>query len=87
MARELFIPHRFRAHTRALVDHANTIIAEYQAQGFRLTLRQLFYQFVSRDLLENIQKQYRTLQRTLVNGRNAGEIDWDEIEDREHPGF
>jgi len=67
MARELFIPHRFRAHTRALVDHANTIIAEYQAQGFRLTLRQLFYQFVSRDLLENIQKQYRTLQRTLVN--------------------
>jgi len=83
MARELFIPHRFRAHTRALVDHANTIIAEYQAQGFRLTLRQLFFQFVSRDLLENIQKQYRTLQRTLVNGRNAGEIDWDEIEDRE----
>jgi hypothetical protein len=83
MARELFIPHRFQAHTRALVDHANRIIAEYQRQGFRLTLRQLFYQFVSRDWLENTQKQYRTLQRTLVNGRNAGEIDWDAIEDRE----
>jgi hypothetical protein len=83
MARELFIPHRFQAHTRALVDHANTIIAEYQAQGFRLTLRQLFYQFVSRDLLANTQNQYRLLQRTLVNGRNAGEIDWDGIEDRE----
>jgi hypothetical protein len=35
-----------------VVEQANTIIGEYQAQGFLLTLRQLFYQFVARGLLE-----------------------------------
>ena len=34
-----------------LISKANQIVREYQRQGFNLTLRQLYYQFVSRDFL------------------------------------
>jgi hypothetical protein len=43
MACELFTPWKPHAATLSVVEQANTIIGEYQAQGFLLTLRQLFY--------------------------------------------
>ena len=42
----------FRAGTLELITTANKIIAEYQAQGYDLTLRQLYYQFVARDIFQ-----------------------------------
>jgi hypothetical protein len=48
---EAFKAIRFRPATIALIDNINTIVGEYQALGFILTLRQLFYQFVSRPSL------------------------------------
>lgn len=72
----------FRATTRAMIDGANKIISEYLAAGFKLTLRQLYYQFVSRDLLENTVKSYKNLGSVVNDGRLAGLIDWDSIEDR-----
>lgn len=65
-----------------IVAKANEIIREYQAQGFDLTLRQLYYQFVSRDLLANKQSEYKRLGSIIVDGRLAGLIDWDAIVDR-----
>lgn len=65
-----------------IVKQANAIIAEYQAAGFVLTLRQLYYQFVSRDLLENTQRSYKRLGSIIADGRMAGLIDWSAIEDR-----
>ena len=50
MACETFVEKRFGAETRELIDQANGIVREYQDQNLRLTLRQLYYQFVSRDL-------------------------------------
>lgn len=41
----------------AVVAQANTIIEDYAAQGFDLTLRQLYYQFVSRGLIENSDRE------------------------------
>ncbi|MFZ3325828.1 MAG: hypothetical protein WA231_08015 [Methylocella sp.] len=64
------------------IEQANTILAAYAGQGFVLTLRQLFYQFVTRQLVENTQRNYDNLGDTLVNARNAGLVDWDLIEDR-----
>jgi hypothetical protein len=46
--REVFTPYKPHAATLAVVGQANTIIEEYLAQGFALTLRQLFYQFAAR---------------------------------------
>src|SRR5215471_232910 len=82
MACELFIPGKPHAATLAVVEQANTIIDEYLAQDFRLTLRQLFYQFVARALLENLFAQYKRLGGVIRNARDAGLIDWDAIEDR-----
>jgi len=66
----------------ALVGHVNAIIAEYETAGYSLTLRQVYYQLVSRDLIENSEKSYKHVGNLVNNGRLAGLIDWRAIEDR-----
>ena len=82
MACITFVSRTFSAKSKALINYANDIVAEYMAQGFRLTLRQLYYQFVSRDLIPNKQKEYKRLGSVINDARLAGLIDWDAIEDR-----
>lgn len=64
------------------VDKAEDIIGEYEAQGYTLTLRQLYYQFVARGLIENTERSYKNLGNTITRARMAGLISWDAIEDR-----
>lgn len=66
----------------AIINKANEIIEEYEAQGFDLTLRQLYYQFVARDIIPNKQQEYKRLGDIVADGRLAGLIDWDAIVDR-----
>ena len=40
----------FQSKTHKIIETANIIIDEFQANGYDLTLRQLYYQFVARDL-------------------------------------
>jgi len=47
-----------------------------------MSLRQLYYQFVSRDLMSNEPKSYQKLISIMSNARDAGLVDWDAIEDR-----
>jgi hypothetical protein len=82
MTCEAFENTTLRPKSLALIEQANAIIAEYQARDFTLTLRQLYYQFVSRALIDNTQSEYKRLGVALKNGRRAGLIDWDAIEDR-----
>lgn len=82
MAKEKFEEFNFRKSTLARIAQANAIIAEMQAEGYTLTVRQLYYQFVARDLLENTMQNYKNLAAMVDNGRKAGLIDWDAIEDR-----
>ena len=79
---EAFTTKTFRNSTLAVIEKANAIIAEFVAQGFVLTLRQLYYQFVARSLIENKQTEYKRLGSIIKEGRRAGLIDWDAIEDR-----
>jgi hypothetical protein len=72
----------FKGERLAIIDQANEIIATYRAQGYTLTLRQLYYQFVSRDLIPNTERSYKNLGSAISDGRDAGMIDWDAIEDR-----
>lgn len=60
----------------------NKIIDEYAEEGYTLTLRQLYYQLVSRDIILNKQSEYAKLSTLLVKGRMAGIVDWEAIEDR-----
>jgi len=61
---------------------AQEILKDYRRQGYVLTVRQLYYQFVSKDLLENNEKNYKMLISTITKARLAGLISWHAIEDR-----
>jgi len=82
MTTETFIHKSFRADTQAVIDQAIEIIEDYQQQGFTLTLRQLYYQFVSKDLIPNKDKEYKRLGSIITDARLTGQIGWDAIEDR-----
>lgn len=72
----------FRNSSLKLIELCNEIIAEYQAQGLTLTLRQLFYQHVTANTIPNSEKAYKALGALVSNARLAGLMDWDAIEDR-----
>jgi len=61
---------------------AQDIIDEYRGLGYSLTLRQLYYQCVSRDMIPNTDKSYKALGNLISDGRMAGILDWDCISDR-----
>lgn len=66
----------------AIVRRAERICADYADQGYDLTLRQLYYQFVARALIPNTQQSYKRLGSLVNKGRMAGLLDWDYIVDR-----
>lgn len=72
----------FQKKSCLLIDMANAIISEYQEGGFDLTLRQLYYQFVSRDIIANNEREYNKLGVLISNARLAGRISWNAIIDR-----
>jgi hypothetical protein len=51
----------FRPDSLDKIALANKIIDSYQGQGLRLTLRQLYYQFVIRNAIVNQEKSYNSL--------------------------
>lgn len=84
---------RLSSERAALVDQAVDLIGIYAGQGYSLTLRQLYYQFVARDLLPqswadpttgstNNEKSYKKLGDVIGDARMAGLVDWTAIEDR-----
>jgi hypothetical protein len=77
-----YVRKKFGPAAMSVIAQANTICADYQAQGYDLTLRQLYYQFVSRDLIPNKQSEYKRLGKIIADARLAGLLDWDYIVDR-----
>jgi len=65
-----------------ILDKSKEILRVYEEKGIRLTLRQLYYQLVSRNIISNNEKAYKNLSRILTDARYSGEIDWQLIEDR-----
>jgi len=82
MPKITYISKRFRTGTLATIATANDIIEEYAAQGYDLTLRQLYYQMVARGYIENSERSYKNFGNTIDDGRLAGLIDWSRIVDR-----
>lgn len=80
MARELFRHWKPKQETLELVAHCSQIIEELSA--YRLTLRQLYYQLVSRNIIPNEERSYKNLSRVVTRARLAGLLDWSAIEDR-----
>lgn len=77
-----YTPRDFSPSSKATIRIANRIIDTYMADGLKLTLRQLYYQFVSHHGLANTVQSYKRLASIISDARLAGLVDWDAIEDR-----
>jgi hypothetical protein len=82
MPRIEYVPKRFSAASMDIIAKANAVCQSYAAQGYDLTLRQLYYQFVSRDWIANKQSEYKRLGSVINDARLAGLLDWNYIVDR-----
>lgn len=65
-----------------IIGRAQDICDAMADDGFTLTLRQLFYQFVTNGWLPNAQNEYKRLGEIVNAARLAGLIDWEHMEDR-----
>lgn len=82
MAKIRFLRKNFRQPSLDMIDTINSIVDNYIKKGYRLTVRQLYYQLVSKDIIENNLKSYKRTSGLINDGKNAGLIDWYAIEDR-----
>ena len=73
---------RFNSKAAKTIKQALEIIDDLQAQGYTLTLRQLYYQMVSKNFIANNEREYKRLGRIICDAREVGLIDWYAIEDR-----
>lgn len=80
--KETFVEKVFGSSARTMLGHIEGILETYAGQGYDLSLRQLYYQLVSKNLIENSEKSYKNLGSLVSDARLAGWIDWDMIKDR-----
>lgn len=66
------------AKTLRIIEEAKAILAGYHP----MTVRQVYYQLVAREVIENNMGRYKAVSRALVEARKDGSIPWDWIEDR-----
>lgn len=77
-----FVFKKFSADAAAIVDKAVGIVNRYEALDLKLSLRQLYYQLVATNAVENTEKSYKRVGDIIADARMAGILDWDMIEDR-----
>lgn len=96
--KQQFIVKKFSPERMRLIEISDGILDEYARMRFRLSLRQLYYQMVARDLLpdswrdpvthsKNNTRSYKNLGDIVSDARLAGLLDWDRIEDRGREAF
>jgi len=61
-----------------LIEAAYDVLSEYNP----MTVRQVYYQLVSRHVIDNKLSEYQKVSRILTDARKEGLIPWDWIEDR-----
>lgn len=74
--------HSFNKRSTELIELINGIVEDYAAQGYDLTLRQLYYQLVARDIIPNTGREYKNIGDLIGNARLAGLVSWQAIVDR-----
>ncbi len=67
-----------QAKTQNIIDQAHEILEAFNP----MTVRQVYYQLVSRQVIENNRSRYQAVSDALVDARLEGIIPWDWIEDR-----
>ena len=77
-----YVSKNFGTDRVELIEKINKVIDDYSAQGYNLTLRQVYYQMVARAIIPNNERSYKNLGNLISDARLAGLIDWNAIEDR-----
>ena len=67
-----------QAKTQRIIDEAKDVLSSF----YPMTVRQVYYQLVSRQVVENNRSRYQAVSDALVDARREGLIPWDWIEDR-----
>lgn len=75
-------PKRIISKRRELIKKIDDIASEYYEAGMKITVRQVYYQLVARNIMPNSKDSYEKISDLVADGRMAGLIDWDMIEDR-----
>src|SRR5437016_4923886 len=66
------------AKTERLIEEARRVLSGHHP----MTVRRVYYQLVSRLVIENSRSQYQSVSNALVDARKEGVIPWEWIEDR-----
>lgn len=82
MPKVCYIEKKFNKASLQKIEWINSVIERYKYQGLELTLRQVYYQLVAKDLIENTERSYKNIGTLVSEARLAGLIDWNAIVDR-----
>ena len=80
--KETYRETKFRPDSLELIARCEEIVTDYLGQGLRLTLRQLYYQLVTKNIIKNEERSYKNLSSLVSDARLSGMLDWEAIEDR-----
>jgi hypothetical protein len=80
--KEQFITKNFSEDSESLLASILDVLTRYEAQGYDLSLRQLYYQLVAANVVENTERSYKNIGSLVSDARLAGRMDWDMIKDR-----
>lgn len=80
--KQCFILKRFNSKFRGLIPQIEVIMETYAGKGYDLTVRQLYYQLVAKNIIENSMKAYKMIVGLLTDARYAGLISWGNLVDR-----
>src|ERR1051325_6736576 len=69
---------KFQEKTLRIIEAARTVLAAHNP----MTVRQVYYQLVSRQVVENNRNRYQAVSDAIVKARQQGMIPWEWIEDR-----
>lgn len=72
----------WQADKLTLANNIIEIVQDYAKQGYRLTLRQLYYQLVTKNYIPNHDTAYKKISSLKDDLCYSGKLDWDCIEDR-----
>jgi len=77
-----YINNKFHQKSLRKIEEGIKIIDEYKEAELTLTIRQLYYKFVSKNLIINTDLEYIKFSQLFSKARLTGLIDWHSIEDR-----
>lgn len=68
--KRVFIPVNLSSQKLKMSNSIETIAVRYKQMGYKLTLRQLYYQFVSEGTIPNKKKRLCKIENTFERGPN-----------------